>query len=765
MGNWDLVSRIKTEPVGSDSTISADALSDPSSGKKTPPTQNNFQKFFGNVSDDFKPHFEWGDFKDGDDSLQDVFDNALNGHYKSVLMKHGPKSGFIRDQFKTLGESAWAIARHIKDGDRKKFERGFNPDKYSSELDKLREAFYGNWKNAQGSVYLNQEGLQRTEQDVYFTADARLQSPEAFKKANFMMEKGKGKAGSNIATDVKSGLLGQSAYALQNANGAYNSVDANDAMDKDQLRKVVNPIIQEWSVQGFASWDRGATAVDRYDNITKTMGLIDDTLNWVAEHGSPKQDKDLKNLAIRMRDDMKLLDYGSKKKYMLNNIPDWNRMTENLGFYGSQHVYNKHKDVFNDSRYYSGDTPEEKKQSFSDSKNLVAKRLQLRKEYRDTSKRVKAQAYQRLHEDMKFSVDSKGNISASTDVGDQDAMIYKFLLNENGDIRGRNDVLGDIRREFGKTGKRFNSGYRGTLTERVYVQGDGGQGTHIGATEAGGGGSYQNQSYRNPGYTWTEMINAYDRVKKGFKTSFGKVNMQNVAEYTSMNAGLGYKRSERIMYSSVDFNIDNPKTDNVNKILQMVKDKDWSTDVPIKDIFISTNDYNPAISTSYVDEKLAGNWTSAQQRKYFRSFFKDEDAVYDVEFSRESPLRGKSFYTFTKKGSDKKLSMYVDRGLAHKYQEAFVKNTFTSSSDWSFNVDGVWDMTYAQGTGNAQKAKNLQIVNNSGVKYLSGTIWDPRANEGQGDFVPKYLELGRSDMLSIRDAENIVTDYLNSITR
>lgn len=775
MGNWDLVSKIKTAPAKG--TVSTDALTTPSEGKNTPPKQNNFQKFFGDVSDDFKPYFEWDDIQDrqGND-IQDVFDNALNGHYKAMMVSHGPKSGFINDQFKNLGEAAWGIARHIQNGDKNKFKwtSQADADKYEAELGKLREDFYKKWNAAQGSVYMNTDGMPRgEEQQFYFTADARLQTARDYKKANHLMVKGEG-AGSNIATTTGISIFGaQKSYAVQNANGAFNHVEMNDAMDKEGLRKTLAPIVGEWVNQGLTAYDSGATSQERVNNRWKTMSLVDDMVGWVAKHGSP-QNKELKKMATQMQNEMKLMDYGSKKEYILNHVPEWTEMVNDLGFYGSQHLYTKHQEQFNDSKYYPGVDEAEKKKSFSDSRNLVTKRLQLRKEYLDTSKRIKNQALLRLQDQdgMQFKIDSKLNIELTGDnqakiEGDKQAMIYSHLLHGNGKIRSFKEVMTEVRKAYGKNGNLYNSGYFKTIG--YYGGGSsGGGGSVVGASSGGTTGKSTYRTKSNKGYTWTEMKNAYTEMKKAYKESFGKIDMKNVSEYTSMVAGLGYRRSEKLKYESVDFNMDNPKTDNVNKIRQMVTDQDFSNNVRVKDIFISTKPYKPDITEGYIKNlQESGDWSSADQHKFFRNFFKDpnKENVYDVEFSRESPLRGKSAYTFTNKNTGKQMTIYASRNLASKYKEKFVKDTFTSSSDWSFNVDGVWDMTWAQGKGDAQKAKNLQIVNNEGFKYLSGSIWDPNANDGEGGFTPKYLKLRRSDMLNIRDAEIIVIDYLNNIPR
>lgn len=810
MGNWDLVSRVKVKPDDSHRMKSEDPSVSTEANNGTP-KKTNFDTHFSGVSQQFQTFFNFGESNDGEgNDIQDVFDNALNGHYKAMMLKQNPKGGFLSDQFTKLGKSAWGMANYIKEADKKynttkwksQAEMDAWADNFKLELKDLQGEFYNNWIGAKSSVEVNESGELRGDlQPVFFTSDARLQTPKQFNLQSTKKKLSKGEHTTNIKTG-KNGTIfgwmtGQDLYNATSPLGAWEHSEMNDAMDRNHLRDELNPIMSEWSVQGFAGWDRGNTAIERYNNRMSTLALVDDTLAWIATNGTGRKgSKEAQTLARKMQAEMgqytpaagtdqkviakyqgmnKKLDYTGRKNYMLDHIAEWNEMTSSLGYYGSQHIYNKHIKNFGESRYYAGETEEEKKQNFSNSQNLVKKRLQLREEYAGTKTALAEQAYRRLDEDLGFEVSESGNIVTPTDNGDMDYMIYKHLLNDAGKLRSRQQALSAIASEWGRGSRGgYNPANNGwSKTQKVWVESE-----SIGGKESGGG-HYETSTFRNS-YSQADMNAAFNRVSTKYKMSYGKMDIANVSKYTSLTTGLGYRRSDRLVYEMIDLETDNPKTDDVNRILSMVKDKDWgdASGNPVNDIYISSRDYQPTISRSTIKEHEATNWNQYDQRKYFRSFFNNpkKDKIFKLEFARESPLANKSFYTFTqrspegkilknKDGTDKRLTMYIDRGLAQKYKETFVTDTFTNTSDWSFQVDGKWDMTYAQGTGRAQKATNLQIVNQGGVKYVSGSFWDANANNGEGEFMPKFLRIGSSDAVSIKDAEILVQDYLDNIQR
>ena len=785
MGNgWDNYNKVakKSAVPNENSQINLDSDPPSKKGGVDAPKMTNFDSKFGNVSAEFKQHFNWEDIKldNGETTknpMNDVFMNALNGRYKSMITKHGHESGYMNDQFKALGEKSWEIAKYIKTTDEKLRSGKLTEQEaqsYESNLVSMREDFYKAWTGASKSIYFDEKNKPREKLPFYLTDDNMLQSKEEYGLADFGFKvRSLEKFGTNKKFGVRTKwetnffipTVTQEFYAVENPNGAYNSVVYNEGRDRDALRDIINPIVETWITKGFQTWDKGATATEKNDNMEKTTAALDHMLGWVSKHGSHY--KDLKKTADDMMKAMEGMDFQKKRNYIKNNMEGLTEITKNLGFYGSQEMYKKFGDKFNDPRYYQGSKPEEREQSYNRSLNEISTRLRLHKEFTETSNGLRQKAYTQLIDNLDFTVTGKGEneqIVAKDWDSDMQAMVYKNVKSQSGNIRSFNKVMDEMAKAYGERGSRIKSGfYPNVRSETVWEESE-----TIGGKEYGGG-KWVTRTFKNEGYTRSQLKEAYDNVVKGYKSTFGEINVASLYDYTAKVAGMSYKRSQMIGHDNIKLTIDNPKTSNVNRILSIVDSQDLGSDIITKkgDVYISHNAYNPAISQTGIEANMdSESWTSKHQQKYYDAFFKDKDAVYDLDFSRESPLSGKSAYTFRKKGSDKVLTLYIDRNVAQKAGEDFVSNTSTSSSDWSFNTDGVWDMSYAEGKGKSQKGENLKIVHKDGSKFLYGSLWDQDLKDGKGDFrILNGIELGPNDMLPIRKAEAMVQDILRNIKR
>jgi len=763
MSNFDKMSALKGKYVNKDTPTLGSSGNGTSATKTNAPTkENNFERFFGDVSDNFKPLFEWKSAADGTtDPMQNVFDNALNGQYKAMLDRHHPAGGFVNDQFKKLGTKAWEIANYIKKGDENK--ASMTPDKqkiYLEKLSSLRSDFEQDWISAEASTKYNEKGMRRAEPIMHLTEDRKLQTKEDFSKANNLKVLGTGSPGNNTNWMTQA----YKSLGIQNDQGAYNSVVLNQSMEREFLRKTINPIVSTWVTNGLNGWDRGKTNVEKLDNQIFTTGLIDHTISWISKYGSPS-DKSLKEKASDMEKKMSKMTYEEKKNYIIENSATWKKMSDNLGFHGSQAAYKTYKDMFASPRYYSGETAEKQAKSFSDSTNLVSKRLRYHDEFTSATKLAKTTAYEQLRNDLGFESQSNGKVVAKTPEEDMQAMIYRHLPTSGGDPAAFEVVMKKVREAYGKTGSKFNRAYyTEPQGQDVFIPS-----STIGSSESGGG-KWVKSPIDNEGYSWNQMKEVYNDMVSKHKSAFGKLNADTLKGFSSITTGLDYRASNTLKLESINLDADTIKSSEANLILKMVKDQDFESGAAVKDIFITKKEYSQALTNKRVNELSSGeNWSTKTQKLYFDKFFantsKDE---FDVEFSRESPLAGKAFYTFTKKGKKgpgSRISMYIDRNLANKYGDTFVKDTHTTPYDYSFGIDGEWDMKWAEGTGASQKAKGLKIINDNGVKTLTGQIWNPNANDGKGGFDIIHEPMGDNNLVSIEKAESITVEFLKSIKR
>jgi hypothetical protein len=793
MSNWGAVSTIKSKKTYDKPKAESVANTDVDLVNNTGSTENarvlNIDKYFGSVNEDLRTDaFHWENEEGLADPMDEIFTNALNGRYKSMMVNHGPKDGYMHDQFKDLGLKAWDIGKYVKDMDTK-LKSGYRPTEaeakeYYATVNSKKQAFSDQWYNkARNSVYFNQKGKPRETPWMYLTEDNMLQSKKEHKLANQGMVL-KDKFLNNIGlgtADTYFGFGAQDFYAITNKHGAYKGVKLNDAGDQKRLRKMFLPIVAGWGTKGLDLFDRGPTAVDRYENIERTIGLFDHAVSWVSKYGSP-HDEGLKELAIKMQDytdpetgksgDMASLDRKSKRDYIKSHPREFNRLLDNMGFYGTVDIYNKFKGEFNDPKYYAGDNEASKQKSMNDSLNMASNQLRLHKEYKDTSKALRLDALELSIKDLGFSGSKEDGFTANTSQADMYAMIHSELLNGNGNIRSKAKVLDLVGKEFGRNGNQFDPGYRKFISKRV-SDGNYEVSNHIGASEAGSSGSRGSRLKSFPNtetYSWNQMSDAYKHVLDTYKSSFGKINVKNVFEYTSKLQGMGYKQSQVLSFEDVDFKSDVPKSENAQNIIDMVYNSGMDSDIVSKnigEILVTKGGFRNNISASGFRDKLdAGTWSHKAQLNHFKSFFKDRDKYkFDVDFSRVSPLAGKSAYSFTKLGTKESVTIYVDRNLAAKNNDIFVNSTSTSPYDWSFDVDGEWDMSWAQGSGKNQKGKNLKILQYDGHKILSGDLWDSDLKDGQGDWSNKFIDLGVNSELTINRAEEITQTILSQIKR
>ena len=609
----------------------------------------------------------------------------------------------------------------------------------------------------------------------------------------------------------------QEMYVIEDPEGAYNHVALNDRKDRSNWRNVINPIVSGWTTNGFAATGKGEYK-ERYETGVKVHSLVDDILAHVSKNGTGGEESNKwKHEATSMVYDMKDMPYKEKKAYIQKHNQTFQNISTKLGYYGSFEIYQKHKKTFQEPKYYNGKTSNEKQKSFSTSVNKVEKMLNQRIEYEFTKKAIEKQVWSRVPKELGFYHDKSGRQngwsprqsldwdkdgeadntfrmkgvdnnaydsekfipydkendvikSVKTRDADMNAMVYQNLLNGADRLRSQSEVLELIAKESGKKDNgNFNARYFDD-TEVEYQM------------DARASAYYDNSGSTalkfNPGYSKAEMIKAYQRVKSTYKASFGKTDLTYISPYTSLINGISWGESDFIEYPYVDPKDDNTKTDDLNKIKEIVDNQPW-TSGSVPNVFITDSDYNHNISQGNIDSKNeTEEWTTEHQQKLYKNFFRNEDGndVYKLEFSRESPLKNKAFYTFLKlnpdetvkkkNGKEQRISMYIDKGLASEYKETFVRDTYSSASEWSFSVDGQWDLKYMEGSGSQQKAKNLKIIYKDGYKYISGQFWDATLNDGEGGFaVQQELLLAKSEEISIENAEEIVLKYINSIQR
>jgi len=656
---------------------------------------------------------------------------AINGRYDKLLSSDvDPK---VKDLVKALKNSSWGAMNEIAkiktggyDGDRAS-KLFMNAAKADNEL-------------AAALDYSKNKGF------VYDPDTKAIYDRKTFEKKTDkpVLEK-------EGSTQTGAGEGGVNRYA------GYNQLKGYSNLMTKELRAKINPLVSTWTTNAtrlLNADDRSAGKFDP-DNRTKTYALTVDILTHVQKYGTTtgnktvdaenkqKADQILKTLwktkgFPNKMDVIKKFTNGEE-----NVIAD---LSKNLGFYGSNYIYQRHKDKLGtNKKYFTG--AEKMADKLDDLDGLIDEFNNYKKS--ETSWRQSALQIAK----------AKDKSLQGTEV------IYDNLLDKNGTI-----VDFDTWKQRLRTMKDPNAG-------RMMETGYGGMKMHGSTMNVLKGiiesnmpsfnlaGQYDHvmKDSKIPFYAevdYNKMArHVYNEAVKNYKSKFSDLKFDKQIKGHARVVQFGNTADHNISYRSVDMSLDKngylkntegKKAENANILFNIMRKPDGTID---NEKITLLNDFNTKqgkYRNATRDELRA---MQDNNEKVFNDFFKgakNEDV--QVTYVKNASIGYHGAYIFKNNETGKTMTMVAPNSVLQEAKEPMFVNTFMSTAEYRFQQLGKRKLPDMDGV-----YKDALIYDVNGIKTAS---WKFKNKEGQ---MEEYtLPIGDVDILTATKQFN---DVMQDFTR
>jgi hypothetical protein len=405
-------------------------------------------------------------------------------------------------------------------------------------------------------------------------------------------------------------------------------------------------------------------------------------------------------------------------------------MIEDMGYYGSTFMYNRHKKVLGkNEKYYEGS------EKSSGNLDMIDANIQRHEEYITDSKKDKVTA--RSQAMLKFSGQAEAEaLDVNRDIGLLEGMgmtvgfidrpgetknklkagisqkqeIFNAAIGNDGKIQSYQEFIKNLGPQY-KTKQGLMGDYKvqtkADKTDKIYSQ-------YRGFWDAKPGTLF----YDDDEEFNETMRPLYNEVVKGYKKEFSLLNDPKKRE---KDMGQGNNANSVLYHDYVDMSLDKNgrmiktqdyKGGNVAKIFGMMQGPGGSindTDITlIGDIDVKNGSFSKA-SKSKLDAHKDNN------RGLYNSFFKDADlSQMTVEFDRNASIDNHSTYTFINQKTGKKLSMVAPASYIMKNKETFYKETRMTTPEAIFQKLGKRDLPDVD-----NMYKDAAIIQKDGMKYAT----------------------------------------------
>jgi len=643
---------------------------------------------------------------------------AVNGRYDNILNSNDV-SDEAKQTIKTLKNSSIAAMDEMVKlttgkGDVKLFE------KYRGNADKAE------------AVLKEQLGPKAGKNYVYDPDKKIITDKITFKKNHQGVNKETREEGYDRYTTTTGVGSGGS-----NPMAAYLQMKDYTERSMAQVRSQTNPLVSAWTnnaINLLNSDDKAAGRIDP-DNRTKTLAYAKDVLTFASKYGTQtgkkgyddeikvKAAKLLKGLNNKDLDFAETLDYLKKNTNGKTNfITD---IVKDLGYYGSNYLYKRHKATFNNDKYYQG------AEKYWGKTDLIDQEITNHETYVKNTKEDKKQA----------------KIEARIEYGEivEEPTDYTPMVSETGDfLYNLFDKVGLVSKADDKKRAQYVSSVKKD-TFNAAISDDGeirsyeqfiknlGPEYKIQSGLAGDRKIQTKQDYRDVVYNATKgfwdpktntlfyedddfnkvMRKNYNEIVKTYKRRFSKLNDPKKRE-TDMGSGDTADLVLSHEYVNMELDKNNNmihsgdyKGSNVNTIFNMMK----TSENGINKQDVTLIPHNKIIMWSKASkEKL--NELKASNEETFNNFFKDKDlSEMKMVFDRHSSIPYHATYTFINQKTGKKLAMVAPANYIEKNNETFWKNTTMTVPEARFLKAGSVSLPDKDGY-----YKNAAIIQKDGIK-------------------------------------------------
>lgn len=588
------------------------------------------------------------------------------------------------------------------------------------------------------------------------------------------------KSKDKTTTQANAGGGGVNPFAgfLQMKNYTYNSSDI--------VKKEVNPLVTTWGKNAFNLFNADDKIAGRFDpdNRKNTLNYTKDALTFISKYGTQSGDKNrdaqnkqkaasfLKQLnSLGSNEDSKIA-WDSQMSYVkklatsgkTNEITD---MIEDMGYYGSTYLYNRHKKVLGkNEKYYEGS------EKSSGSLDMIDANIQRHQDYMTETKKDKVTA--RTQAMLKFSGEAEAEAiyvnrdtsfweDLGTAVGVLDTpaqekanleknislkqQVFNAAISNDGKIQNYNEFIKNLGPKY-----KIQSGLMGDkkiqtkagISDKVYSQ-------YKGLWDANPGTMFYDDEEFNE-----TMRPLYNEIVKSYKKEFSDLN-----DPKKRNKDMGGgNTADRVLYHDyVDMSLDKNgrmiktqdyKGGNVAKIFGMMQAQGGAindTDVTlINNAGIKNGTFSKASKRELEVQKT-------NNKTIYDDFFKGADlSQMTVEFDRNASIDYHSTYTFINQKTGKKLRMIAPASYIAKNKETFWKETRMSTPEAIFQKLGKRDLPDRD-----NMYKDAAIIQKNGIKYATFKYKDT-------DGITKQEEIPIGDV-QIEVAEKQFKEYFQRLQK
>lgn len=589
---------------------------------------------------------------------------AVNGRYDHVLNAKDVDPA-LKEKISQFKNNSWSFAKELEKGstgpvDSKKITM------YQNNANKLWSEISGSLNPGKNKAYVVDD-KQRIVSRKQFDKDYQL--PEVLKSGSGSGEDGFGSSSSPTDAYVQ----------LKGYNDSY----------RNNLKTKIKPVVGKWlntSLNLLNSDYEDAKKIDP-DNRLNAYKMTTDVLKHIEKYGTTNGDETIdgrnKQLAVKILGEMRgVTEWKDKlnviKKY--SNVNGENQITDlanDLGYYGSKHIFDKHKSTLGkNDKYFGGDKKLQNSMDHIDRLNTDYK------EFQDTDKQLRLAALEKLKSSDDHGIEGGSKMEA-----------FNSLLGANGNIVDFDtwkQKMSAVRKEYDgwnpetltgnekytKEGRMIS--YENHLTKAI----DDNQTTiHIWSED--------NLGYRN-----RMARQVYNNSVKAYKQKFQDIKVPHVFKSSLLQQGLGDNMNPKLRYNSVDMSTDKngnliksegPKAENVNKLFSLMRDEDGNID---KENVTFLNDHYTKNEFANVSKNDMVHLKEKNDQTY-KDFFKHNkmDDV-SVTFVRNASVKYHSAYVFKNNETGKEMTMIVPQEKLKTAKEPMFENTRLSGNDYTFQVKG-----------------------------------------------------------------------------
>ena len=527
-------------------------------------------------------------------------------------------------------------------------------------------------------------------------------------------------ANKSTSTQANVGGGGVNPYAgfLQMKNYTHNSGQL--------VKNEVNALVTTWGKNAYNLFNADDKTAGRYDadNRKNTLNYTKDALTFISKYGTQSGDKNkdklnkeaaakhLKQLnSLGSNEDSKVA-WDSQMSYVkkitasgkTNEVTD---MIEDMGYYGSTFMYNRHKKVLGkNEKYYEGS------EKSSGSLDMIDADIQRHQDYITDSKKDKVTA--RTQAMLKFSgkaeaesIDVNRDTSFWEDLGmavgvldrpgeqksalekgmSTKQLVFNSAIGNDGKIQSYDQFIKNLGPQY-KTKQGLMGDYkvqtRADKSGKIYDQNNSFFNARRGTIQ-----------YDEGDFNET-MRPIYNEVVKAYKKEF---SLLNDPKKINKDMGSGNTANSVLYHDYVDMSLDKNgrmvktqdyKGGNVAKIFGMMQGQGGSindTDITL----IDDQDIKNGTFSKASKDRLERHKDNNQL--IYNRFFKDADlSQMTVEFDRNASIDNHSIYTFINQKTGKKLSMVAPAKYIAKNNETFWKETRMSTPEAIFQKLGKRDL-------------------------------------------------------------------------